>query len=82
MEALIQDKGRRKSAATKHLRRTAWVRDHLGTALAGLGVKGAPDGWSVEPVIVTGGYSLAPLFRSSPVPVVHIDDLAAWVSGL
>ena len=79
VEALLQDKGGQRSAATKHLRRTAWVQAHLDESLDSLGVVGESTGWTIHPVIVTGGYSLAPLLWSSPVPVVQVDDLVDWV---
>ena len=81
VETLVLDKGDRRSAATKHRRRTDWVSAHVEEALAALNIDDAPAGWSVEPVIVTGGYSLAPLFRTSPMPVVHLDDLPAWTDA-
>jgi hypothetical protein len=78
----------KESAVDRHLKRAAWLREHLGEVLAWLGVDagdGAADAWRVEPSIVVNTEVPAAFLEDLPMRVVDValleEELAVRAGG-
>jgi hypothetical protein len=67
------------SFVAKHARRIAWIRDHLDSVLAEIGVQDR-KGWNVGGAIVVDQEIMSPYLVTLPVPVLTIARIEAMLS--
>jgi len=69
---------RENSVRERHERRVKWISGHIALVLKHFGVPPS-GGWKVMPVIVTSRPLALLADERSLVPILHLDDLDAWV---
>ena len=73
-DKLFRGQGGGPSAIEKHLRRVAWVREHLDAVVAWLNL-GAAIGWEVEGMVVLDQELLTPYLENLPTTIVTLDRM-------
>ena len=75
LEKLFSGRKEKKPTIELHGRRIDWLRQHIDEAILSLKLEGDPADWRVVGVIVTSDPLITPLVRSSPIPVIPLEDL-------
>ncbi len=77
LESTFETRGGRSAAVDRHLRRVEWVRQHLGSTLAWLGLdSGKAHEWAVEPLLVLSAELVSPYLVRSAVPALSYRELS------
>jgi len=70
-----------KSAQYKLNRRVRWIEDNLSSLFLEYGINGDPNGWIVQPVIVTSIGLMTPRVFPSEGTILPIAEFADWVTS-
>jgi hypothetical protein len=74
VKEMFVGEGEKKSIVSKHFARTRWIKAHIDTVLAFLGLQ--PVGhWKVIPLIIVDQLLVAPFLRKSPIKVLTAEDI-------